>query len=171
MGCWSVAGVVRHNDGEFELDAFHFRVTRLDSSGQDVSVTKIPPRTWVNTSSVGAFGNCVLVQIVESGFRGEGDIGPLEARPKVEFAIVRLSDGVVTMETTRPGVERWAQRIGRTHGGLPVIFGRQAVSAVTDRRACWGIRCVGRVRFTLNPSRHLSCRWILEAASALSPML
>lgn len=125
----------RHKDGLIAFDGWHLRLTVLDSSGEYVSGTKISPPAWVNTSIVGAFGNSALFQFVARGFRGEGDVGPLEARPEVGFAIVRLADGVVTFESTRPGEEQWGQRRGRTHGGLPVIFGRRAVSAVTDRRA------------------------------------
>ena len=66
----------------------------------------------------------------------------MEIRQPVTYEIVRLSDGEVVFEDTRPGVEQWAAREsdsdgtgGYRHGGLPVIFGRTAVSAVTDRYA------------------------------------
>ena len=66
----------------------------------------------------------------------------MEIRLPVAYEIARLSDGEVVFEGTRPGVERSGRR-GRVHGdrrvnvhgGQPVIFGRTAVSAVTDRYA------------------------------------
>ena len=64
----------------------------------------------------------------------------MEIRLPVAYEIARLSDGEVVFEGTHPGLERWAAREdngvgGYTHGGLTVIFGRTAVSAVTDRYA------------------------------------
>ena len=58
----------------------------------------------------------------------------------VAYEIACLSDGEVVFEDTLPGLEKWAAREsdgagGYVHGGPPVIFGRTAVSAVTDRYA------------------------------------
>ena len=71
---------------------------------------------------------------------GPSPARPTEIRLPVEYQIVRLSDGEVVFGGTRPGEEKWAAREvhsdgGRTHGGLPVIFGRTAVAAVTGRYA------------------------------------
>ena len=82
----------------------------------------------------------MLFRISVRGFPADGADGPMEIRRPVEYEIVRLSDGEVVFEGTRPGEEQWAgsevdDAGGRTHGGLPVIFGRTAVAAVTDRYA------------------------------------
>jgi hypothetical protein len=61
-------------------------------------------------------------------------------RTDVEYAIINLRDGTATFATSLPGEEQWVAREENesglmTHGGLPVIFGRRAVAAVTDDRA------------------------------------
>ena len=136
----SLAGIARHADGLITWDAYHFRVTRLDASGRHVGETKLRTRGYERIEMVGAFGNSVLHDIWQSGFRGDGDVGPVEIRLPVAYEIARLSDGEVVFEDTLPGLEKWASREsdgagGYVHGGLPVIFGRTAVSAVTDRYA------------------------------------
>ena len=134
-----LAGIARHADGLITWDAHHFRVTRLDASGGYVGETGFRPR-GKTVRIVGAFGNSVLFRISVRGFPADGADGPMEIRRPVEYEIVRLSDGEVVFEGTRPGEEQWAgsevdDAGGRTHGGLPVIFGRTAVAAVTDRYA------------------------------------
>ena len=136
----NLAGIARHADGLITWDAYHFRVTRLDASGRHIGETKLRTRGYERIEMVGAFGNSVLHDIWQSGFRGDGDVGPVEIRLPVAYEIARLSDGEVVFEDTRPGREEWAAREsfgvdGYTHGGEPVIFGRTAVSAVTDRYA------------------------------------
>ncbi len=132
-------GIARHAGGLITWDANLFRVTLLDASGGYVGDTTLRPRRgW--SRIVGAFGNSVLLEISELGFPGAAAVGPMEIRLPVEYEIARLSDGEVVFEGTRPGVEKWATREvhgdgGQTHGGLPVIFGRTAVAAVTDRYA------------------------------------
>ena len=63
----------------------------------------------------------------------------MEVRLPVTYEIVRLSDGEIVYEGTHPGEEKWSAREktdgGQWNGGLPVIFGRTAVSAVTDNYA------------------------------------
>jgi len=134
-----LAGIARYADGLLTWDANHFRVTRLDASGGYVGETKLRPRGRERIEIVGAFGNSVLHEIWQSGFRGGEAVGPMEIRQPVAYEIARLSDGEVVVEDTRPGVEEWAAREvedgGVTHGGMGVIFGRTAVSAVTDRYA------------------------------------
>ena len=135
-----LAGIARHADGLITWDANHFRVTRLDASGRYVGETKLRTRGYVRIELVGAFGNSVLHDIWQSGFPGVGDVGPMEIRLPVAYEIARLSDGEVVFEDTRPGEEKWAAREsdgagGYVDGGPPVIFGRTAVSAVTDRYA------------------------------------
>ena len=132
-------GIARHADGLITWDANHFRVTLLDSSGGYVGGTTLRPRRG-RIRIVGAFGNSVLFETSESGFPGAGAVGPMEIRQPVAYEIVRLSDGEVVFEGTRPGSERWVAREGDgaggyKHGGPSVIFGRTAVSAVTDRYA------------------------------------
>ncbi len=133
-----LAGIARHADGLVTWDTYHFRVTRLDASGGYVGETGFRPRAET-VRIVGAFGNSVLFRISVRGFPGDGAVGPMEVRQPVAYEIARLSDGEVVFEGTRPGEEKWAAREvrdgGRTHGGLPVIFGRTAVAAVTDRYA------------------------------------
>ena len=134
-----LVGVARHGDGLITWDANHFRLTRLDASGGYVGEARLRPRGGMSTM-VGAFGNSVLLKISERGFPGPAAVGPMEIRQPVAYEIARLSDGEVVFEGTRPGLERWAAREvhgdgGQTHGGLPVIFGRTAVAAVTDRYA------------------------------------
>ena len=135
----SLAGIARHADGLITWDTYHFRITRLDASGEYVGETAFRPR-GETVRIVGAFGNSVLFKISVRGYPGPGYVGPMEIRQPVAYEIVRLLDGEVVFEDTRPGEEKWATREasstgGRTHGGLPVIFGRTAVAAVTDRYA------------------------------------
>jgi len=131
-----LAGITRHADGLITLDANHFRVTLLDASGVYVGETKLRPRGRERIEIVGAFGNSVLLESWKQGFPGDGSVGPMEIRLPVAYEIVRLSDGEIVFEGTRPGEEKWAEREvtddGQRHGGLPVIFGRTAVAAVTD---------------------------------------
>ena len=134
--------IARHADGLVTSDAFHLRITRLDASGGYIGVTKFDTDLYQMSRIVGAFGNSVLLEISEMGWRGPSPAGPMEIRQPVTYEIVRLSDGEVIVEDTRPGVEQWAAREndsdgsgGYRHGGLPVIFGRTAVSAVTARYA------------------------------------
>ena len=138
----NLAAIARHGDGLVTWDAYHIRVTRLDASGVYVGQTKLRPvGGYRMTRIVGAFGNSVLLEISETGWRGRSPAGPMEIRHPVTYEIVRLSDGEVVFEGTRPGEEQWALRevyndAGRLiHGVRPVTFGRTAVSAVTDRYA------------------------------------
>ena len=138
----NLAAIARHADGLITWDAsYHFRVTRLDASGVYVGETRFRPLGRQMSRIVGAFGNSVLLEISEMGWRGPSPAGPMEIRQPVTYEIVRLSDGEVVFEGTRPGEEQWALRevydgAGRLrHGGTPVTFGRTAVSAVTDRYA------------------------------------
>ena len=141
-----LVGVARHGDGLITWDANHFRLTRLDASGGYVGEARLRPRGGMSTM-VGAFGNSVLLKISERGFPGPGYVEPSEIRLPVAYEIARLSDGEVVFEDTRPGEEEvsrpgeeWAAREassdgGQMNGGLSVIFGRTAVSAVTNRYA------------------------------------
>ena len=137
----SLAGIARHADGLITWDAYHHRVTRLDASGRYVGETKLRTRGYKRIEMVGTFGNSVLHDIRDSGFSGSGAVEPMEIRLPVAYEIARLSDGEVVFEGTRPGREEWAARESTgaggyvQHGGQPVIFGRTAVSAVTDRYA------------------------------------
>ena len=134
----NLAGIARHADGLVTSDASHLRVTRLDASGGyigDTKLTLVGP--YLMSRIVGAFGNSVLLESFELGWRGPSPAGPMEIRLPVTYEIVRLSDGEVVFEGTRPGEEQWAAReyndTGRLRdGGTPVTFGRTAVSAVTD---------------------------------------
>jgi hypothetical protein len=134
--------IARHADGLVTSDAsFLFRATRLDASGRYIGETKLSPVGYQMSRIVGAFGNSVLREISEMGWRGPAPAGPMEIRQPVTYEIARLSDGEVVFEGTRPGEEQWAARevyddAGRiSHGWQSVIFGRTAVSAVTDRYA------------------------------------
>ena len=134
-----LSGIARHADGLVTWDGNHFRATLLDASGGYVGETKLGPRRR-SRRIVGAFGNSALFEMSEPGFPGPGAVEPMEIRLPVAYEIARLSDGEVVFEGTRPGEEQWAAREvdgdgGQTHGGMPVIFGRTAVSAVTDRYA------------------------------------
>ena len=136
----NLAGIARHEDRLITWDAYHFRITLLDASGGYVDGTKLRPLGREKSRIVGVLGNSVLHDIWQSGFPGVGDVGPMEIRLPVAYEIARLSDGEVVFQDTRPGEEKWASREsdgagGYVHGGLPVIFGRTAVSAVTDRYA------------------------------------
>ena len=134
--------IARHADGLVTSDAFHLRITRLDASGGYIGVTKFDTDLYQMSRIVGAFGNSVLLEMWTMGWRGNRlPAGPMEIRQPVTYGIVRLSDGEVVFEGTRPGEEQWALReIYNDAGNLasswePVIFGRTAVSAVTDRYA------------------------------------
>ena len=136
----NLAGIARHADGLITWDAYYFRVTLLDATGGYVGETRLRPLGRERSRIVGAFGNSVLHEISQMGFPGSGAVGPMEIRQPVAYEIARLSDGEVVFEGTRPGEEKWAAREddgagGYKHGGPPVIFGRTAVSAVTDRYA------------------------------------
>ena len=141
----NLSGIARHADGLITWDSNRFRLTLLDPFGGYVGETKVNPNAMSVSSSrivmmVGAFGNSVLLETVEMGFPGPKAARPMEVRQPVAYEIVRLSDGEVLFEGTRPGEEKWAAREsdgagGYKHGGPPVIFGRTAVSAVTDRYA------------------------------------
>ncbi len=134
--------IARHADGLVTSDAFHLRITRVDASGRYIGVTKFEPILYQMSRIVGAFGNSALIEIWEMGWWGDRlPAGPMEIRRTVTYRIVRLSDGEVVFEGTRPGEEQWALReVYNDAGNLasswePVIFGRTAVSAVTDRYA------------------------------------
>ena len=133
--------IARHADGLVTSDAFHLRITRLDASGGYIGVTKFEPVLYQMSRIVGAFGNSVLLESSEMGWRGSSPAGPMEIRQPVTYRIVRLSNGEVVFEGTRPGEEQWALREvysdagNLIHGWQSVIFGRDAVSAVTDRYA------------------------------------
>ena len=135
----NLSGIARHADGLMTWDGYHFRVTLLDASGGYVGEKRLRTRQR-RSRIVGAFGNSALFEISERGFPGGAAVGPMEIRQPVAYEITRLSDGEVVVEDTRPGVEQWAAReddgdSGLTHGGSSVIFGRTAVSAVTERYA------------------------------------
>ena len=134
----NLTGIARHADGLITWDSNQFRVTLLDAFGGYVGDTRLRPRRG-GSRIVGVFGNSVLLEFSERGFPGSTAVGPMEIRLPVAYEIARLSDGEVVFEGTRPGEEQWAAREvtdgGRRHGGLPVIFGRTAVSAVTDHYA------------------------------------
>ncbi len=136
----NLSGIARHGDGLVTWDSNQFRVTLLDASGEYVRDTRLRRRGRELVSIVGAFGGSVLLEISEMGFPGLTAVGPMEIRQPVAYEIARLADGEVVFEGARPGEEKWAAREveadgGRTHGGLPLVFGRTAVSAVTDRYA------------------------------------
>ena len=138
----NLASIARHADGLVISDAFHLRITRLDASGGYIGMTKFDTDLYQMSRIVGAFGNSVLLEMWTMGWWGNRlPAGPMEIRQPVTYGIVRLSDGEVVFEGTRPGGERWALReIYNDAGNLasswePVIFGRTAVSAVTDRYA------------------------------------
>ena len=135
-----LAGIARHGNGLITWDAYHFRVTLLDASGGYVDETRLRPLGRERSRILGAFGNSVLHEISQRGYPGAGAVGPMEIRLPVTYEIARLSDREIVFEATRPGEGEWVAREvnadGRLrHGGLPVIFGRTAVAAVTDRYA------------------------------------
>ncbi len=132
----NLAGIARHADGLVTWDIGYLRATRLDASGGYIGETKhtlVGP--YMMSRIVGAFGNGVLLESWEMGWRGTSPAGPMEIRQPVTYEIVRLSDGEVVFEGTRPGEEQWALREGSANAWESVIFGRTAVSAVTDRYA------------------------------------
>jgi len=136
----NLSGIARHANGLITWDSNQFRVTLLDAAGEYVGETSLRRRGRVRTEIVGAFGNSVLFETWQTGFRGDGYVGPMEIRQPVTYEIARLSDGEVVFERTLPGEDQWATREsndagGVTHGGMGVIFGRTAVSAVTNRYA------------------------------------
>ena len=138
----NLAAIARHADGLVTSDAsFLMRATRLDASGGYIGEAKLGPIGAQMSRIVGAFGNSVLLEIWEMGWWGNrSPAGPMEIRRPVTYRIVRLSDGEIVFEGTRPGEEQWALREVNDAGNLasswePVIFGRTAASAVTDRYA------------------------------------
>ena len=103
--------IARHADGLVTSDAFHLRITRLDASGGYIGVTKFDTDLYQMSRIVGAFGNSVLLEMWTMGWRGNRlPAGPMEIRQPVTYSIVRLSDGEVVFEGTRPGEEQWALR-------------------------------------------------------------
>ncbi|MDE2873937.1 MAG: 6-bladed beta-propeller [Gemmatimonadota bacterium] len=138
----NLAAITRHADGLVTSDAsFLMRATRLDASGRYIGDTKLGPVGYQMSRIVGAFGNSVLLEMWEMGWRGRSPAGPMEIRQPVTYRIVRLSDGEIVFEGTRPGQEQWALREvyddagNMADCGQSVVFGRTAVSAVTDRYA------------------------------------
>ena len=138
----NLASIARHGDGLVTSDAsFLMRATRLDAHGRYIGGTKLGPIGAQMSRIVGAFGNSVLLEISEMGWWGNRlPAGPMEVRRPVTYRIVRLSDGEIVFEGTRPGEEQWALREVNDAGNLssswePVIFGRTAVAAVTNRYA------------------------------------
>ena len=134
-------GIARHGDGLVTSDTYHMRLTRLDASGRYVGQTKHGWQAYHMSRIVGAFGNSVLLESWHPGYMGPSPHGPMEIRLPVTYDIVRLSDGEVVFEGTRPGQEQWAlTEIYSGAGNLSscgesVVFGRTAVSAVTGRYA------------------------------------
>ena len=133
-------GIARHADGLVTSDTYHMRLTRLDASGKYVEQTKHRWYTYHMSRIVGGFGSSALVETWAPGWPGSSPAGPMEVRQPVTYEIVRLSDGEIVFEGTRPGQEQWALRWVRDDGNLseswqPVVFGRTAVSATTDRYA------------------------------------
>ena len=134
-------GIARHADGLVTSDTYHMRLTRLDASGRYVGQTKHISYAYQMSRIVGAFGNSVLIESWNPGYMGSSPHGPMEIRLPVTYDIVRLSGGEVVFEGTRPGQEQWGlTEIYNDAGNLSscgesVVFGRTAVSAVTDRYA------------------------------------
>jgi len=107
----NLAGIARHADGLVTADAsFLMRATRLDASGRYIGDTKLGPVGYQMSRIVGAFGDSVLLEMWEMGWRGSSPAGPMEIRQPVTYEIVRLSDGEVVFEGTLPGQEQWALR-------------------------------------------------------------
>ena len=72
----NLAGIARHADGLVTSDAYHLRVTRLDASGGyigDTKLTLVGP--YLMSRIVGAFGNSVLLENWEMGWRGSSPAG------------------------------------------------------------------------------------------------
>ncbi|MCY3809021.1 MAG: hypothetical protein OXG58_06295, partial [Gemmatimonadetes bacterium] len=134
-------GIARHGDGLVTSDTYHMRLTRLDASGRYVEQAKHRWYAYHMSRIVGGFGSSALVETWAPGWPGSSPAGPMEVRQPVTYEVVRLSDGEVVFEGTRPGQEQWALREvyndagNLAHGGESVVFGRTAVSATTDRYA------------------------------------
>ena len=133
-------GIARHADGLVTSDTYHMRLTRIDASGRYIGQTKHGWHAYHMSRTVGGFGSSALVETWAPGWPGSSPAGPMEVRQPVTYEIVRLSDGEIVFEGTRPGEEQWALRWVRDDGNLssswqPVVFGRTAVSAVTNRYA------------------------------------
>ncbi|MYG81186.1 MAG: hypothetical protein F4187_05185, partial [Gemmatimonadetes bacterium] len=133
-------GIARHGDGLVTSDTYHLRLTRLDASGRYVEQAKHGWYTYHMSRIVGGFGSSALVETWAPGWPGSSPAGPMEVRQPVTYEMVRLSNGEVVFEGTRPGQEQWALREVRDDGNLSegwesVVFGRTAVSATTDRYA------------------------------------
>ena len=97
----NLASIARHGDGLVTWDAYHLRLTRLDASGGYIGQTKhTPVGGYRMTRIVGAFGNSVLLEVSETGWRGSSPAGPMEIRHPVTYEIVRLSDGNYTLALT-----------------------------------------------------------------------
>ena len=77
----NLASIARHADGLITWDASYlFRVTRLDASGVYVGETRLRPLGYQMSRIVGAFGNSVLLESWEMGWRGPSPAGPMEIR-------------------------------------------------------------------------------------------
>ena len=84
----NLAAIARHADGLVTWDAYHLRVTRLDASGGDIGQTKhtlVGP--YLMSRIVGAFGNGVLLESWELGWRGSSPAGPMEIRLPVTYEL------------------------------------------------------------------------------------
>ncbi len=136
----TLAGVAHRDGGLVTWDAYHRRLTLLDSDGQLVGDRTIsgemPP--WTFPRLLGATEDIALLEYAPLGFAGEGAVGPMEVRQEVEFIFIRLSDGEIAWRVSMPGEEQWAARSDtgdRENGGVPIVFGRRPVAAVAGGKA------------------------------------
>ena len=125
-------GVARYEAGLVAWDAFHLRLTQMDGAGKVTGQVSIRGRAppYHRGTLVGTSGQTALLRFDPSGYRGMSN-EPVRVRQDVTFLNVAVEDGVIRDSLTLPGEELWAVRDGRAHGGIPVVFGRHATSAVT----------------------------------------
>jgi hypothetical protein len=133
-----LAHVARFGDGLVTWDRSNLRLTRLDARGERVSETTVQPPSpgWIEL--IGTFGNNLLLEISRPGFEEEGVTEPRVIRSDRRYAIIRVSDGEILLDTLIAGPERWSIQRGTLRAGLPVIFTRSPVAAVAHDRAYVG---------------------------------
>ena len=144
----NLSGFSESPGGFIAWDGFLRRISRLDRSGRYLgSATLI--HDGGATTLVGAVGENALFRVTVSGFAGEGGAPPQEVRHDEEFLLVRPLDGTILGTWSVPATARWSMRentaAGR-NGGIPVLFGRDPVVAVTGDVAYIGT--TGAIDFT-----------------------
>lgn len=114
-------------------DDYTRRLTVMDPEGRTVRTLEPEwePPMYHHGRLLAATDDEALVAFRPGGYR-QGTRDPMRVRHTVHLFLVSLQDGSVLRHLQRPGTEELAMRRGDTHGGLPVIFGRETFATLAD---------------------------------------